>query len=54
MRTSFAVLGALATLCLPAQAEDIADFYVGKTIRIIVGIGVGSGFDINVAQLCYI
>ena len=54
MRTSFAIIGALATLCLPAQAEDIAGFYAGKTIRIIVGIGVGSGFDINVAQLCYI
>ena len=51
MRTSLAIIGALATLCLPAQAEDVAGFYAGKTIRIIVGIGVGSGFDINARVL---
>ena len=27
--------------------EDVAAFYKGKTIRLVVGIGVGSGYDIN-------
>jgi tripartite-type tricarboxylate transporter receptor subunit TctC len=51
MRKAFLILGALTTLCLAAKAEDAAGFYAGKTIRIIVGIGVGSGFDINARAL---
>jgi tripartite-type tricarboxylate transporter receptor subunit TctC len=51
MRKAFLILGALTTLCLAAKAEDAAGFYAGKTIRIIVGIGVGSGFDINARVL---
>jgi tripartite-type tricarboxylate transporter receptor subunit TctC len=27
--------------------QDVADFYKGKTVRIVVGVGVGSGYDIN-------
>ena len=35
-----------------AQAqEDVAAFYKGKTIRLLVGIGVGSGYDINARLL---
>jgi tripartite-type tricarboxylate transporter receptor subunit TctC len=30
---------------LPAQADDIADFYRGKTVTIHVGAGIGSGAD---------
>jgi tripartite-type tricarboxylate transporter receptor subunit TctC len=30
-----------------AQQDDIASFYTGKTIRLVVGVGVGSGYDIN-------
>jgi tripartite-type tricarboxylate transporter receptor subunit TctC len=30
-----------------ALAQDVADFYKGKTVRIVVGVGVGSGYDIN-------
>lgn len=29
----------------PAGAEDQAQFYKGKTVRFIVGVGVGGGFD---------
>jgi tripartite-type tricarboxylate transporter receptor subunit TctC len=32
-------------------AEDVAGFYKGKTIRIVVGVGVGSGYDINARLL---
>lgn len=28
-----------------ASADDVADFYSGKTIKIIVGAGVGGGYD---------
>jgi len=47
---------ALALACtlaipLPAAAQDPASFFAGKTIRIIVGIGVGSGYDINARLL---
>ena len=46
---------ALATLLLagaPAFAqEDVAAFFKGKTIRLMVGVGVGSGYDINARLL---
>ena len=33
---------------LAAQAQDdVAAFYKGKVVRLLVGIGVGSGYDIN-------
>jgi tripartite-type tricarboxylate transporter receptor subunit TctC len=39
---------ALLLLCVPAQAqEDTATFFKGKTLRIVVGTGVGSGYDIT-------
>ncbi len=34
-----------------AQQEDVAAFYKGKTIRLVVGVGVGSGYDINARLL---
>lgn len=41
------VLAILAAMVLPARAADSnADFYRGKTMRIIVGFGAGDGFDI--------
>lgn len=41
------VFAMLAAAVLPARAADaIADFYRGKTMRIIVGFGAGDGFDI--------
>jgi len=37
---------------LPAQAQDdVAAFYKGKVVRLLVGIGVGSGYDINARLL---
>src|SRR5215203_5346724 len=37
---------------LPARAQDdVATFYKGKVVRLIVGIGVGSGYDINARLL---
>lgn len=46
---AFAITCAAA---LPARAqESAADFYKGKTVRLIVGIGVGSGYDVNARLL---
>jgi len=45
------VLAVLA-LCAPARAaDDAAAFFKGKTIRIVVGSGVGSGYDITARTL---
>src|SRR5262249_31371639 len=34
-----------------APAQSVADFYRGKTIRMVVGIDVGSGYDVNARLL---
>lgn len=36
---------ALAALCAPAQAQDPAGFYKGKTITIVIGASAGGGYD---------
>src|SRR6266571_7828861 len=48
-----AVVGAgLFAAAAPAAAqEDVAAFYRGKTLRIVVGVAVGSGYDINARLL---
>ena len=48
MRTALAMLGLICGI-LPASAtdEEIAAFYKGKQIHMLVGSGVGSGYDIN-------
>jgi tripartite-type tricarboxylate transporter receptor subunit TctC len=53
MRTSvFAVVALVSGVALPAMAQDqVAQFYQGKTIRMIVGVAVGSGYDINARTL---
>jgi tripartite-type tricarboxylate transporter receptor subunit TctC len=32
---------------VPAQAEPIADFYKGKTINLLIGVGVGGEYDLQ-------
>ena len=53
MRKSlFAVTALLFAFAAPATAQDsVAQFYQGKTIRMIVGVAVGSGYDINARAL---
>jgi len=36
----------LSALLLPAQAQPVADFYRGKTMRMLIGYGPGGGYDI--------
>lgn len=45
-------MGILTCAALPALAQDdVAAFYKGKVVRLIVGVGVGSGYDINARLL---
>jgi len=37
----------LATGILPAQAQSVADFYRGKTINVLIGVGVGGEYDLQ-------
>ncbi len=46
------VFGFVLAAAFPCQAQDdVAAFYKGKTVRLLVGIGVGSGYDINARLL---
>jgi tripartite-type tricarboxylate transporter receptor subunit TctC len=52
MRRALLILSFLAGWAAPALAQQsVADFYKGKTIRIIVGIDVGSGYDVTARAL---
>ncbi len=31
--------------CAPARADNVADFYRGKQVQIVVGYGAGDGYD---------
>src|SRR6266850_2811526 len=48
MKKALLALALMVGVTTPTLAqEDVAAFYKGKTIRLVVGIGVGSGYDIN-------
>ena len=52
MKKALLALAALLLVNTPTLAqEDVAAFFKGKTIRLVVGIGVGSGYDINARLL---
>ena len=52
MKRAALVLSFIAGCSAPALAqESVADFYKGKTIRIVVGISVGSGYDVTARVL---
>jgi tripartite-type tricarboxylate transporter receptor subunit TctC len=42
----FGILVAWAAWCLLAQAQDVADFYRGRTIDLYIGYSVGGGYDL--------
>src|SRR5215510_10014995 len=39
-------LGAVVLAVPPARADDVADFYKGKRINLIVSYGTGGGYDV--------
>ena len=53
MRKALLALWLLLAVTSPssAQQEDVAAFFKGKTLRLMVGIAVGSGYDINARLL---
>jgi tripartite-type tricarboxylate transporter receptor subunit TctC len=52
MRQALLAAPLLLAMLAPAPAqEDVAAFYKGKTIHIMSGVGVGSGYDINARVL---
>jgi tripartite-type tricarboxylate transporter receptor subunit TctC len=51
MRRLLLAVCALTALQMPAMAQSVADFYKGKTIRMVIGIDVGSGYDVNARLL---
>jgi tripartite-type tricarboxylate transporter receptor subunit TctC len=44
--TSLALAILAAAFAAPARAEDAADFYRGKVLRVVVGFPTGGGFDL--------
>ncbi|HEY6259574.1 MAG TPA: tripartite tricarboxylate transporter substrate-binding protein [Xanthobacteraceae bacterium] len=51
MKTASLALTALLAGGSAASAQDVAAFYAGKTIRLVVGVDVGSGYDVNARLL---
>jgi tripartite-type tricarboxylate transporter receptor subunit TctC len=49
-RHAFAVC-LIACAATPARADDVADFYRGKTLSIVVGYGPGGGYDLSARAL---
>jgi tripartite-type tricarboxylate transporter receptor subunit TctC len=46
-----AICCAFALLASSAQADNIADFYRGKTINVLIGVNVGGGYDFEARLL---
>ena len=51
MRRLLLAICALTALHSSSHAQSVAEFYKGKTIRMVVGIDVGSGYDVNARLL---
>src|ERR1700724_1055580 len=51
MKRAILVLALLPALGSAAPAQDVAAFYAGKSIRLVVGVDVGSGYDVNARLL---
>ena len=44
--TALAALLTVSATSASAQSNDVAEFYRGKTIRIVIGYGTGGGYDV--------
>src|SRR6476646_12051312 len=52
MRKVALALSLVLAAAAPSSAQDdVAAFYKGRVVRIVVGVGVGSGYDINARLL---
>ena len=46
-----AFVAIVASMALPAHADDVADFYRGKRVTLVIGYGPGGGYDIYARML---
>src|SRR4029077_4513578 len=37
----------LANAAMPAQGQSVAEFYRGKTVNVLIGVGVGGEYDLE-------
>jgi len=51
MKQSLLAVTMLLAVPSASWAQDVAGFYAGKTIRLVVGVDVGSGYDLNARLL---
>ena len=50
-RRAGAVLALLCVAVVPAHADPVADFYRGKTVHVLVGVGAGGDYDVHARLL---
>src|SRR5215475_4920870 len=43
----FAAIALLLATAVPARADAVANFYRGKTINLVIGVGVGGEYDLQ-------
>jgi tripartite-type tricarboxylate transporter receptor subunit TctC len=41
------ILGLLLASAMPAKAQPVAEFYRGKTVNVLIGVGVGGEYDLQ-------
>ena len=47
LRATLAAMAALLGAAAPAGADPVADFYRGKTVSFVIGVGPGGGYDLS-------
>ena len=50
-RSVLSAVAALAALAIPAHAQDVASFYRGKQVTLLIGFGPGGGYDLYARML---
>ena len=51
VRSAVCAVATLAVLAIPAHAQDVAGFYRGKQITLVIGYGPGGGYDLYARML---
>jgi tripartite-type tricarboxylate transporter receptor subunit TctC len=51
VRSAMCAIAALTALAIPVHAQDVAGFYRGKQITLVIGYGPGGGYDLYARML---
>src|SRR5580700_4218808 len=51
VRSVMCAIATLAALAIPVHAQDVASFYHGKRITLVIGYGPGGGYDLYARML---